>query len=93
MSLEKMKVKEKKMTNKDKKVFGEDKLGKLVRLMGRYEGQLEEIDAVKVELQLNSDGSGSLMVNYYAVYNFVDTEGLFKFLEGGQLARTLMSRG
>ena len=86
----------KKMTNNDKKVFGEDKLGKLVRLMKRYENQVQSDivdDRVHISVQIESDGNGRLMTGILTVYDFIDTEGLFRFLESGQLVRTLMSRG
>jgi hypothetical protein len=89
-------MKEKKiMTNNDKKVFGEDKLGRLVRLMKRYEEQLQEdgVEPISISLRMESDGSGTLIASHNVVYDYLDTEGLFRFLESGQLARTLMSRG
>lgn len=84
------------MTNNDKKVFGEDKLGKLVRLMKRYEGQLQQEETstkVDVTLHLESDGSGAIVVVGSALCTFLDTDQLFRYLEGGQLTRVLMSRG
>jgi hypothetical protein len=96
-------MKEKKMTNNDKRVFGEDKLGRLIRLLDRYEKQMQqdELEAkVSITIMLESDGSGRLMnssntdlVYSRTIFNFIHTEGLFKFLESGQLTRTLMSRG
>jgi hypothetical protein len=86
----------KKMTNSDKKVFGEDKLGKLVRLLDRYEKQiqLEQTDFDSdINIRLCSDGSGTLFAGNQIVCDFVTTDYLFKFLESGQLTRTLMSRG
>ena len=84
------------MTNNDKKVFGEDKLGRLVRLMKRYEGQLQQDETsrkVDVSIRLESDGSGTIVVVGAALLTFLDTDALFKYLESGQLTRTLMSRG
>ena len=91
------------MMNNDKKVFGEDKLGKLVRLMKRYEEQLQQEETevkISISIILGSDGSGQLMNSTLTcsslprtIFDFMETEGLFKFLESGQLTRTLMSRG
>jgi hypothetical protein len=84
------------MTNNDKKVFGEDKLGKLVRLMKRYEEQLQQDETsrkVDVCIHLESDGSGTIVAVGSALLTFMDTDHLFMYLEGGQLTRTLMSRG
>jgi hypothetical protein len=96
-------MKEKKMMNNDKRVFGEDKLGRLVRLLDRYEKQMQQDELetkVSITIMLESDGSGRLMNSSNTnaafsrtIFSFLSTEGLFKFLESGQLTRTLMSRG
>ncbi len=77
------------MNNTEKKPFGEDKLGKLVRLMKRYE---DEVNCY-ISLDFSSNGSGVIWAGNNQVYDFRNTEELMTFLESGQLKRTLMVRG
>lgn len=84
------------------KIVGEDKLTRLVRLMKKYEDELAIVDG-KVNLVLNSDGSGTLFAPFtdeidktvsidMPVFDFLNTAILIEFLEASQLRRTLMIR-
>lgn len=85
-------MKRREKMNNEKKPFGEDKLGKLVRLMQKYQTELGMMEG-DVQVQILSNGTGGVYAENELIYNFLNTQDMFDFLEAGQLKRTLMVRG
>jgi hypothetical protein len=72
--------------------IGENKLDKLVRLMKRYQDDINLMEG-DVEVQIKSNGSGSIYAESELIYDFDVVDKMFEFLEAGELKRTLMVRG